>query len=72
MAAREGFARIRKVLIVIGTLWAAVCVALFWYIADDHTVGEFLFFLIVAAVPIGAAFGLLWVIVGFALKKGTP
>jgi hypothetical protein len=72
MAACEGFARIRKVLIVIGTLWAAACVAMFWSITDQHSVGEFLFFLMVAAVPIGAAFGLLWVIEGFALKKDTP
>ena len=72
MAAREGFARIRKVLIVIGTLWAAACVAMFWSITDQHSVGEFLFFLMGAAVPIGAAFGLLWVIEGFALKKDTP
>ena len=40
--------------------------------SDEHTVGELLFFVIVAAVSIGAAFGLLWVIEGFALKKDTP
>jgi Na+/melibiose symporter-like transporter len=69
MAAREGFARIRKVLAVISTLWAAACVAMFWSFAVEHTLGEFLFFLFVAAVPIGAAWGLLWVIEGFMLKK---
>jgi Na+/melibiose symporter-like transporter len=69
MAAREGFARIRKVLAVISALWAAACGAMFWSFTVEHTLGEFLFFLVVAAVPIAAAWGLLWVIEGFMLKK---
>lgn len=70
MAAREGFARIRKVLAVISGLWVIACAAMFWSLTDAHTLGEFLFFLIVAAVPIAAVWGLVWVIEGFVLKKG--
>lgn len=72
MAAREGFARTRKVLAVISTLWAAACAALFWFSTDEHNPSQFLFTLIVAAVPIGAAWGLIWVIEGFMLKKDAP
>jgi Na+/melibiose symporter-like transporter len=69
MAAREGFARIRKVLAVISALWLIACAALFWSVTDAHSPGVLLFFLIVATLPIGAAWGLLWVIEGFMLKK---
>jgi Na+/melibiose symporter-like transporter len=69
MAAREGFARLRKVLAVISILWLLACAAMFWYLTATHAPGEFFFFLIVAGLPIGAAWGLLWVIEGFMLKK---
>jgi Na+/melibiose symporter-like transporter len=68
MAAREGFARIRKVLAVISALWAAACVAMFWF-WGNHSGDVFLFCLFLAAVPIAGAWGLLWVIEGFMLKK---
>ena len=46
MAAREGFTRIRKVLVVISVLWAVACAAMFQSMAD-HSPGVVLFFLMV-------------------------
>jgi Na+/melibiose symporter-like transporter len=68
MAAREGFARIKKVLAIVGALWTIACAAMFWS-WGDHSGDVFLFCLILAAVPIAAAWGLLWVIEGFLLRK---
>jgi hypothetical protein len=67
MAAREGFIRLRKVLVVVSGLWLITCAAVTWSLVK--TPGELLFFLIVAAVPVASAWGLLWIIEGFLLKK---
>ena len=72
MAAREGFARLRKILWAFSLLWVILCGAMFWSLRAEHTLGKLFFFVIVAAVPIGTVFGLLWVIEGFVLKKGAP
>ena len=58
MAAREGFARIRKVLAVISALWVIACAAIFWS-WGAHSGELFLFCLTLAAVPIAVAWGLL-------------
>jgi hypothetical protein len=68
MAAREGFARLRRVLVVMSILWLIACAALFWSVGN-HTPVVFFFLLIVAVAPVAAAWGLLWVIEGFMLKK---
>lgn len=57
MSVPPGYARVKMVVAVFSVLWTAACAVMFWSLPDHSA--AFRFFLIVAVVPIAAAFALL-------------